>query len=101
MIPIDTIPPEARWIFELRSICLELQATCSTNGQTVTVHTETTLLRLTDFHDHLLVKVGLSTPQGPRWVGFLTVKRTELPEFLRNTLPLPKSDQPTSTKDNP
>lgn len=85
----DMTPPEARWVFELRSLCLELRADCSTDGQIVNVRSEATVLRLTDFHDHLLVKVGLNTPQGPRWVGFLTLKRSELPEFLRNTLPIP------------
>ncbi len=93
------IPPEARWVFELRSLCLELRADCLTDGQTVTVHAEMTVLRLTDFHDHLLVNVGLKTPQGPRWVGFLTLARTELPEFLRNTLPLPKAVQSKLRKD--
>jgi hypothetical protein len=98
--PINMTPPEARWIFELRSICLELRADCSADGQTVTVRAETTMLRLTDFHAHLLVNVGLSTPQGTRWVGFLTVARTELPEFLRNTLPLSKPDQSRLAKDD-
>ncbi len=83
-------PPEARWVFELRSLCVELRAECTTDGQTATVHSGSTVLRLTDFHDHLLVKVGLSAAQSPRWVGFLTLKRSELPEFLRNTLPLQK-----------
>ena len=90
--PIDMTPPEARWVFELKSICLELQADCSTDGQTATVRAGMTVLRLTDFHGHLLINVGLTTPRGPRWVGFLTVTRGQLPEFLRDTLPLPKRD---------
>lgn len=90
--PIAMTRPEARWVFELRSLCLELRAECATDGQTATVHSGSTVLRLTDFHDHLLVKVGLSTAQGPRWVGFLTLERSELPEFLRNTLPIPQPD---------
>ena len=98
--PINMTPPEARWVFELRSICLELRADCSTDGQTATVRAGTTMLRLTDFHDHLFVNIGLSTPQGPRWVGLLTVARVELPEFLRNTLPLAKPDQSRLAKDD-
>ena len=86
--PINMTPSEPRWIFELRSICLELRADCFTDRQTVTVRAGETVLRLTDFQDHLLVHVGLSTPRGSRWVGLLTVARGELPEFLRNTLPL-------------
>ena len=88
--PINMTSPEPRWVFELRSICLELRASCSTDGQTATVQAGTTVLRLTDFHDHLLVNVGLGSPESPRWVGFLTVARAELPEFLRDTLPIPK-----------
>jgi GTP-dependent phosphoenolpyruvate carboxykinase len=85
-------PPEARWMFELRSICSELHASYQIQGNAVTVRAEQTVLRLTDFQNHLFVNVGLQTGQGPHWVGFLIVARSELTEFLGNVLPPPRCD---------
>jgi hypothetical protein len=80
--------PEARWVFEVKSLCQELKANCQVHGNALTIQSEKTILRLTDFQNYLLINVGLGNLNNPHWIGFLTVPRDEIPEFLRNTLPL-------------
>jgi hypothetical protein len=81
----------SRWLTEVTHLCQDLGAACIPSASAVVVRREPVVLRLTEFQNHYLVAIGVvkhKTHQLPEdaWVGFATVPREDLPDFLRDTL---------------
>jgi hypothetical protein len=79
-----------RWVNEVTHLCQDLGADCSALGNALVARRGRVVLRLTEFQNHYLVAIGVVVKKQhlseDAWVGFATLPRADLPNFLHDTL---------------
>jgi hypothetical protein len=81
----------SRWVSEVTHLCQDLGADCVPFGNALVARRGQIVLRLTEFQNHYLVAIGVVVHKKQHlpedaWVGFATLPRAELPNFLLDTL---------------
>ena len=76
-----------RWVQEVQHLCTDLGVKSGLQNGALLIEQKQTLLRLSSFQDHYLIAIGIKIKENEaQWVGFATIARAELPQFLRDTL---------------
>jgi hypothetical protein len=73
---------------EIQELCDSLGARFERVADHIRVEKSSVTLKLVPLDDHVLVSINLTQPSGTRRVGFESIPRTRVLEFLMYVLPL-------------